>query len=79
LAYDINDDWDLLVQHTTQQLETQGVWEYAPVLGGDEESQIFAPDENKDEFGLTTSKNLKPDLVVNSSISESLMQALTRN
>ncbi|MFK8030193.1 MAG: TonB-dependent receptor [Gammaproteobacteria bacterium] len=54
LAYDINEDWDLLVQHTAQQLETQGVWEYAPVLGGNEESQSFSPDENNDDFGLTT-------------------------
>ncbi len=54
MAYDFNENWDVLVQHTAQQLDTQGVWEYAPVLGADDQSQVFSPDENNDEFGLTT-------------------------
>ena len=52
--YEFNDDWNLLVQHTEQSLETEGVFEYDPVLGGDESVNRFAPSRNEDEFGLTT-------------------------
>ncbi len=54
LGWDINDDWSLLVQHTAQKLETEGVWEYDPELGGTESVNRFSPVENQDEFGLTT-------------------------
>ncbi len=53
LAWDISDDWNMLVQHAQQELSTSGVWEYSPVLD-DESSQLYAPDRNDDEFGLTT-------------------------
>ncbi|MCV2883588.1 TonB-dependent receptor [Aestuariibacter sp. AA17] len=48
------DDWDLLVQHTQQTLETEGVFAYDPNLDGDTSTNRFVPEENDDEFGLTT-------------------------
>src|SRR5690606_7053174 len=53
-SYDINDDWNLLVQHTTQTLKTEGVFEYDPYLPGEESVNLFNPTRNQDEFGLTT-------------------------
>ena len=50
----INDDWDLLIQHTQQSLDTEGVWAYDPNLDGESSVNRFAPDENSDDFGLTT-------------------------
>ncbi|MEM6708946.1 MAG: TonB-dependent receptor [Pseudomonadota bacterium] len=49
----INDNWDLLVQHTQQTLKTEGVFEYDPVLSGEESVNRFTPSRNQDEFGLT--------------------------
>ena len=54
LSYLINDDWDVLVQHTNQRLKTEGVFDYDPVLGDDDVVNRFAPSRNQDEFGLTT-------------------------
>ncbi len=52
-SYVINDSWDLLIQHTQQTINSEGVFEYDPIL--DEESvNRFTPSENEDEFGLTT-------------------------
>ncbi|MCY4342289.1 MAG: TonB-dependent receptor [Gammaproteobacteria bacterium] len=55
VSYLINDDWDLVVQHTEQSLEAEGVFEYDPVLA-DTKSAVnrFAPSRNEDDFGLTT-------------------------
>ena len=54
LSYLINDDWDLLIQHTQQTLDTEGVFSYDPTLDGETSAIRFQPDENRDEFGLTT-------------------------
>ena len=54
VSYLINDDWDVLVQHTQQSLNTDGVWAYDPNLPGKSSVNRFAPDNNKDDFGLTT-------------------------
>lgn len=54
VAYDINDDWDVLLQHSSQQLDAEGVFEYNPVLGGSSSSSSYSPASNSDEFGLTT-------------------------
>jgi outer membrane receptor protein involved in Fe transport len=54
LSWDVNDDWNLLLQHTAQTLETDGVFEYDPNLSGEESVNRFAPSNNQDEFGLTT-------------------------
>lgn len=35
-----NDDWDLQLQHTSQTIETDGVWDFDPTLGGPEFSLI---------------------------------------
>ncbi len=54
LNYLFNEDWDLLLQHTQQTLDTDGVWAYDPNLDGEDSVNRFAPDSNEDEFGLTT-------------------------
>ncbi|MBN26212.1 MAG: TonB-dependent receptor [Alteromonadaceae bacterium] len=54
LAYIINEDWDLLVQHTQQTLSTEGVFAYDPNLDGETSTNRFVPEDNDDEFGLTT-------------------------
>jgi outer membrane receptor protein involved in Fe transport len=53
-SFFINDNWDLLVQHTQQSLDTEGVWAYDANLPGDSSVNRFAPDNNEDDFGLTT-------------------------
>ena len=54
VSYLINDNWDLLIQHTNQTLETEGVFEYDPVLGDESSVNRFVPAQNQDEFSLTT-------------------------
>lgn len=54
MSYLINDDWSLLVQHTAQSLETEGVFAYDPNLEGESSVNRFTPEDNDDEFGLTT-------------------------
>jgi outer membrane receptor protein involved in Fe transport len=54
VSYILNDDWKLLVQHTQQTLETEGVFSYDPNLAGDSSTNRFVPEDNDDEFGLTT-------------------------
>jgi outer membrane receptor protein involved in Fe transport len=49
-----NDAWALMLQHTQQSLETEGVWAYDPNLSGESSVNRFAPDKNDDDFGLTT-------------------------
>ena len=53
LAYDINDDWDLLLQHTSQTLEVEGSFIVDTSIA-DDASARFSPEYNRDEFGLTT-------------------------
>lgn len=53
-SFDINDEWNLLVQHSMQTLKTEGVFEYDPNLSGAESVNRFMPTRNQDEFGLTT-------------------------
>ena len=53
-SYDFNDDWTALVQHTAQTLEAEGSFVVDTSLGGDQSSARFAPEYNRDEFGLTT-------------------------
>ena len=54
LSWLINDRWDLLLQHTQQTLDTEGVWAYDANLDGESSVNRFAPDNNEDDFGLTT-------------------------
>ncbi|MBE1301182.1 MAG: TonB-dependent receptor plug domain-containing protein [Alteromonadaceae bacterium] len=54
LSYLINEDWSVLVQHTQQTLETEGVFAYDPNLEGESSTNRFTPENNDDEFGLTT-------------------------
>ena len=53
VAHDINDDWGLLVQHTAQTLEAEGSFLAEPNIAEDASGK-FAPEYNRDEFGLTT-------------------------
>lgn len=54
LSYLINDEWSLLVQHTQQSLDTEGVFAYDPNLDGESSTNRFVPENNNDDFGLTT-------------------------
>jgi outer membrane receptor protein involved in Fe transport len=54
MSYIINEDWNLLVQHTQQTLSTEGVFSYDPNLEGETSTNRFIPEDNDDEFGLTT-------------------------
>ncbi len=53
-AYLVNDDWEVLVQHMRQSLETDGVFAYDPNLAGSSSTNRFAVDSNDDDFGLST-------------------------
>jgi len=54
LSYLVNDEWELLVQHTQQSLDTEGVFAYDPNLEGESSVNRFVPENNNDDFGLTT-------------------------
>ena len=54
LSYIVNDEWNLLVQHTQQSLDTEGVFAYDPNLEGESSTNRFTPENNNDDFGLTT-------------------------
>ena len=58
LAFDITDEWDILLQHTAQTLEAEGSFVVDTSLGDGEgisvdRSAHFAPEYNRDDFGLT--------------------------
>ena len=54
LAYEPTDNFSLLVQHTQQSLETDGVFAYDPNLEGRSSTSRFTPEGSEDDFGLTT-------------------------
>ena len=47
-----NDNWELLVSHIDQTLESDGVWDYDPAVG-DLEVKRFQPDTLEDSFDQT--------------------------
>ncbi len=53
--WQINDDWDLLLQHTDQQLDIEGSFEYDPTISTDDDLNVttFSPMEGDDEVNLT--------------------------
>lgn len=53
INYAINDDWEVLLQHMHQEIETEGVWDFDPTLG-DYQSESFTPDRGDDIFDLTS-------------------------
>ena len=53
LAWNINPDWDLLVQHTRQKLGADGVFDYDPDVGDLDVTRFF-PDELDDKFNQTS-------------------------
>jgi|TARA_B110000902_G_scaffold112847_1_gene133096 iron complex outermembrane receptor protein len=53
LAADINEDWSVLVQHASQELDVEGSFLIDPRLG-DESSAKYSPERTQDDFGLTT-------------------------
>ena len=54
LSYEPTDDFGLLVQHTQQSLEADGVFAYDPNLDGKSSTTRFTKDTSEDDFGLTT-------------------------
>ena len=54
LSYDIGESWEALVQHTAQTLEAEGSFVVDTSLGKEHASARFAPEYNRDDFGLTT-------------------------
>ncbi len=54
LAYEPTDNFGLLVQHTQQSLDVDGVFAYDPNLDGKSNVTRFTRDTSEDEFGLTT-------------------------
>ena len=54
LAYEASEDWGLLIQHTQQSLDTDGVFAYDPNLDGESSTNRFTRDTSDDDFGLTT-------------------------
>jgi outer membrane receptor protein involved in Fe transport len=53
IAADINEDWSVLVQHTSQELDVEGSFLIDPRLG-DDKSEKYSPERTQDDFGLTT-------------------------
>ncbi|MGM0525741.1 MAG: TonB-dependent receptor [Pseudomonadota bacterium] len=51
--YQINRNWDFLVQHQAQELGADGVFDYDPEIG-DLEVERYFPDELEDSFDLTS-------------------------
>jgi len=53
--WEINDDWDVLVQHTSQQLDIEGSFEYDPSISSDDDlnDTTFSPSVGDDEVNLT--------------------------
>ncbi|XPF96401.1 TonB-dependent receptor [Colwellia sp. RE-S-Sl-9] len=53
--WQINNEWDLLVQHTSQQLDIEGSFEYDPSISTDDDLNVttFSPVEGDDEVNLT--------------------------
>ena len=52
LRYFINDEWDVLLQHTRQEIEADGVFDYDPEVGDLKVTRFF-PDELDDDFNQT--------------------------
>ena len=52
LKWNLNDNWDLLVQNTQQSLKTEGVWDYDQAKG-DLKVSRFTPDKLDDTFSQT--------------------------
>ena len=53
--WQINDAWDLLLQHTNQLLDTEGSFEYDPTISTDDDLNVttFSPMEGDDQVNLT--------------------------
>jgi iron complex outermembrane receptor protein len=53
--WQFNDNWDLLVQHTSQQLDTEGSFEYDPSISTDDDlnASTFSPVKGDDKVDLT--------------------------
>jgi outer membrane receptor protein involved in Fe transport len=53
--WQVNDDWDVLLQHTSQQLDTEGSFEYDPEISYDDDLNVatFSPNNGDDEVNLT--------------------------
>lgn len=52
LKWVLNENWDILLQNTTQSLKTEGVWDY-DMAKGDLKVSRFTPDKLDDSFNTT--------------------------
>ena len=52
LKFAIGDEWEVLLQHMHQELDTEGVWDFDPLLG-DLKTQTFSPDNAQDVWDHT--------------------------
>ena len=53
LAWSVTDNWDVFLQHTAQTLEGDGSFLVDTSLDQDNAIRSYAPEYNRDEFGLT--------------------------
>jgi outer membrane receptor protein involved in Fe transport len=53
LKLEVNDDWSVMVQHMSQELDVDGTFLVDPSMGDDKSSK-FTPESNNDDFELTT-------------------------
>lgn len=53
--WQVNDDWDVLLQHTSQQLDIEGSFEYDPEISDEDDLNVttFSPSTGDDEVNLT--------------------------
>ena len=53
--WQVNDDWDVLLQHTSQQLDIEGSFEYDPEISDEDDLNVttFSPSAGDDELNLT--------------------------
>ncbi len=54
LRVDLSENWTGTVGVITQEMETEGVWEYDPTLKGQDRIQRFNPDTQEDDFTQTS-------------------------
>lgn len=53
VKYQVNEDWSLLLQHSRQDLEADGVFDYDPAVG-DLQVKRYYPDELHDKYNQTS-------------------------
>ncbi|MBO1255327.1 TonB-dependent receptor [Alteromonas sp. 5E99-2] len=81
--YKFNENWDLYVNHISQTIDSEGVFEFEPDVSTDDDFnvQTFTPDRGEDELSLTTwtltgfANNL--ELIYNGSYTDRVFEGTT--